>query len=131
MGGVAGKAVSGIFAEKLGVRTTFVTIQLLTAFGMLAIPLTEKFTTFILLPFIGIVLQGSTSITYSMVNDIVHPRKLSRGFSLIYTVSSFSGLVGPIAFGLISDYFAINIALVVMAVMCIISIPPILMLRKG
>jgi FSR family fosmidomycin resistance protein-like MFS transporter len=129
VGGMLGKAACGFLAERIGTRLAFMLVQGLTACGIVALLFSEKTLAFILLPILGIFLQGSTSITYGLVGDLVHADRTSRGFALIYSVSSLSGLLGPIFFGVLGDRFGIETTMGAMALISLLAVPPILLLR--
>lgn len=131
IGGMFGKALCGFLADRIGVRTAFSIVQLLTGALIVLALLAPGGWAFGVLPFLGIVLQGSTSITYSTVNDFVHPSRVSRGFALIYAAGSFASVAGPLSFGLIGDRYGIETAMVVMAAIAVLAIPPCLYLRLG
>jgi MFS family permease len=128
IGGMFGKAVCGFLADRIGPRTAFSLVQVLTGLGIAAAVFTPGYYAYLLLPFLGIVLQGSTSITYSMVNDFVHESRTSRGFALVYGSSSLS-VVGPVGFGVLGDIYGIETAMLVMAGIALLAIPPCLYLR--
>lgn len=129
IGGMFGKVVCGFLADRIGARLAFILIQILTGIGIVAAALAPGYHAYLLLPFLGVVLQGSTSITYSMVNDLVHESRASRGFALVYGGAGFSSVVGPLACGLLGDVFGIETAILVMAVVAVLAIPPCLFLR--
>ena len=129
VGGMMGKAAGGFLAERMGIRYAFTLVHCLTACGIIAVLFSGKVVAFCLLPLLGVCLQGSTSITYGAVGDLVHKDKVSRGFSIIYSVSSLSGLFGPIAFGLFSDNYGIEATMVAMSAISLLAIPPIILLR--
>jgi len=129
IGGMFGKAICGFLADRIGPRLAFILIQLLTAAGIAAAVYAPGYNAYFLLPFLGIVLQGSTSITYSMVNDLVHESRASRGFALIYGASGFSSVIGPLGCGVLGDLYGIETAMLVMAVIAAMAIPPCLYLR--
>ena len=74
-------------------------------------------------------MQGSSSITYGTVGDLVDERRQSRGFALVYTLSSVAAITGPVTFGLVSDGFGLETALVAMAVVVVLPAPLALLLR--
>ena len=74
-------------------------------------------------------LQGSSTITYGTVGDLVDERRHSRGFALIYTIVSGAAIVGPIAFGLVSDGLGLGAAMLAMAVVVVLPVPLCLLLR--
>ena len=78
---------------------------------------------------LGIFLQGSTSITYGVVGELVHSERVSRGFALIYSISSLSGLLGPVFFGLLGDYFGIEPTMLAMALVSLLAIPPCMLVQ--
>ena len=131
VGGIFGKAICGFMADRIGARTAFALAQTLTAIGLVAVVFSPSILAYVLMPFLGIVLQGSTSITYSMVNDFVHPSRVSRGFALIYGGSGLSSVIGPLSFGLIGDAYGVSAAILAMAVVAVLAIPPCLILRVG
>ncbi len=129
VGGMLGKAACGFLAQRIGTRGAFTLVQFLTAGGIIAVLIADKTMAFVLLPVLGVFLQGSTSVTYSVVSELVHVERVSRGFALIYSVSSLSGLLGPIFFGLLGDKFGIETTMLAMAGVSILAIPPIMVLR--
>ncbi|MGH6926224.1 MAG: MFS transporter [Propylenella sp.] len=130
-GGVFGKARCGYLAERLGVRQAFVLAQIVTALGLAAIVLMPGWWTFLLLPPLGVFAQGSTSITYGIVADLVHTSRMARGFALMYGSTSFASALGPYAFGLVGDRFGIGNAIIAMAVVALLAVVPVFFLERG
>ena len=129
IGGMFGKAVCGFLADKIGPRTAFALVQVLTGIGIAGAVFTPGYWAYALLPFLGIVLQGSTSITYGMVNNFVHESRVSRGFALIYGSSGLSTMAGPFGFGLIGDAYGIETAMLLMGGASLLAIPPCIYMR--
>jgi len=128
-GGIFGKAGCGFLAERVGVRRAFILVQVLTAVGLAAVVAAPGWLAFALLGPLGVVAQGSTSITYGLVPDMIHPSRLARGYALMYASTSFASAGGPLAFGHIGDTFGIGASMLVMAVVAMLAVPPVLMLR--
>jgi MFS family permease len=128
-GGMFGKAACGFLAQRIGIRSAFAAVQLGTAAGLVLVVAAPGWFAYSLLPFLGVVLQGSTSITYGSVNDLVHPSHTARGYSLIYASSSFASIAGPFGFGIVGDRFGIENAMLVMAAISVLAVPPCLLLR--
>jgi MFS-type transporter involved in bile tolerance (Atg22 family) len=78
---------------------------------------------FFLLPLVGVFLQGSSSITYGTVSNLVHTKQQSRGFSIIYTIASSASFVGPAIFGLIIDLFGFKVMMTIMATLVLVTLP--------
>ncbi|MEJ2176963.1 MAG: MFS transporter [Gammaproteobacteria bacterium] len=122
-GGMAGKFLCGFLAARLGDRFTFVSLQLLTVAGILAIiwsPLSDLIP---LLPLIGMVVQGSSTVTYGSVADFIQPNRQSRGYALIYTVANGASVGGPFVFGWIADRHNIESTLWILALIAAATIP--------
>ncbi len=128
-GGVAGKFGCGLLAARLGAVRALVIVELFSAAAILAVLAAPATMALWLLPLAGIVLQGSSTITYGMVGDLVEERRQSRGFALLYTLSSVAAIVGPFAFGFIGDGFGIEAAMVAMALAVALPVPLSMALR--
>ena len=130
-GGTFGKFGCGFLAERIGAKASLILVQCLTATGIIAVLMAPTLIAFLLLPLLGMVLQGSSSVTYGTISDLVHRDRQSRGFAVIYSVSSAAGIVGPIIFGIVGDQFGIAPAMLAMALAALLSLPLIALLRLG
>lgn len=130
IGGIFGKAGCGYLAQRIGIRNAFVLAQCLTAFGIVVVAMGSPIAGFVLLPVLGMFLQGSTSITYGAIADLIQSNRQSRGFAMIYTVSSLSAIVGPTVFGLLSDHSGLSMAMFAMAIVSLLAVPPSLLLKS-
>jgi len=122
-GGAAGKFFCGLLAERLGVIRTVILTEAATAGGtllLLALPLTPSL---ILLPFLGIVLNGTSSVLYGTVPDFVILERRSRAYGLFYTIGIGCGATFPPLFGLLSDWTGVRIAFAVLAAVVALTIP--------
>jgi MFS family permease len=125
VGGIFGKAGCGYLADRLGVRPAFTLIQVLTAVGLVCVVAAPGWLAMLLLFPLGIVVQGSTSITYGFAADLIHPRRMARGYALLYSSSSLSSVAGPLLFGLVADVFEIQTAMYAMAIAALLAVLPI------
>jgi MFS family permease len=130
-GGIFGKLGCGYLSERIGVRRSLIIVECLTAAGIVAVLLAPTLLAYILLPVLGLVLQGSSSITYATVSDLVRPDRRSRGFAVIYTVASAASIAGPIAFGVIGDRFGLAPAMLAMALVVLVPVPLSALLRPA
>ncbi|MGI9354755.1 MAG: MFS transporter [Rhizobiaceae bacterium] len=127
-GGVFGKAGCGFLADRIGVRPAFVLIQLLAASGLVVVAIAPSwFAMAVLLP-LGAVVQGSTSITYGVAANLIHPRRMARGYALLYSSGSFTAAAGPPVFGMIADGLGIELAIYAMAIATLLTAPLIFVL---
>jgi MFS family permease len=130
-GGIFGKAGCGYLANRMGVRPSFTLIQSLTALGLVAVVVAPNWLSFVLLMPLGAVLQGTSSITYSFAADLIDPRRMARGYALLYSVGTFASAVGPLAIGIVADMFGIEIAMYIIAIIAMLAVPPIFALREA
>ncbi|MEM7427116.1 MAG: MFS transporter [Pseudomonadota bacterium] len=131
VGGIVGKFGCGFLAQRIGVRASFFLTQGATALTIMALTISSPVAAFLLLPLLGMFLQGSTTITYGAVSDVVRSDRQSRGFALIYTVSSLSAIAGPTIFGVLGDRFGLDAAMLAMALVSLLAIPPLMVMRTG
>jgi FSR family fosmidomycin resistance protein-like MFS transporter len=129
VGGMLGKAFCGFLADRIGPRKAFSLVQVLTAVLLVAVVMAPSLLAYLLMPLLGVVLQGSTSITYGMVNDFVHPDRAARGFALVYGGSGFSTVVGPLTVGVVGDAHGVAAGILVLAVASLLAIAPCWWLR--
>jgi MFS family permease len=130
VGGAAGKLVCAWIGARIGVVATVWVTEGFTALGILALlPLPLEFA-LVLLPAIGVALNGTSSVLYGSVPRMVAPEKRTRAFSVFYTGTIGSGAVAPIFYGLIGDALGVPLALAVVAVLVIATLPLVLLIRK-
>jgi FSR family fosmidomycin resistance protein-like MFS transporter len=103
IGGAAGKFLCGWLGGRLGVLWTVLLTEGATAaliLGVLALPLSA---TLITLPFLGLMLNGTSSVLYGTVPELAPPGRTERAFALFYTGTIGSGALSPVAYGLLGD----------------------------
>lgn len=122
IGGMAGKLACG-FAERLGVVRMIVVTELATACGIFAALALPAIAAFLLLPLLGVVLQGTSSVLYATVGEFVEPDRLPRSFGLFYTIGSICGIAAPLGYGLLGDRFGVGTAIATMGVVVLLTIP--------
>ena len=130
-GGVFGKFGCGYLAQRTGVIRALVIMKCLSALGIVAALLAPTFIAYCLLPVLGFALQGSSSITYASVSDLIHADRQSRGFAVIYTVANVAGVLGPVLFGIVGDRLGMTIAMLAMAVVALLLVPMSSLLRPA
>lgn len=130
IGGVCGKAACGFLADRIGVRPAFMLVQILTAVGVGCVVVSPSWLAFALLAPLGIFAQGSTSITYGIVDDLIDPRRTARGYGLMYGSTGLAAAIGPYLFGLAGDAYGIEVAMMVMAIVALLAIFPTVLLRE-
>jgi MFS family permease len=128
-GGAAGKLVCAYIGARIGVIATVCLTEGLTTLGILALLPLPLEAALIVLPVIGVMLNGTSSVLYGSVPELVEPARRARMFSIFYTGTIGSGAVSPALYGLVGDSLGAPTALVVVAAACLLTIPLALALR--
>ncbi len=122
-GGATGKFVCGVLAERLGVIRTVVLTELVTGAGILALLPLPLAPALALLPVLGVGLNGTSSVLYGTVADLVTPERRSRAYGLFYTLGVGSGALAPPLYGLVSDLWGVPVTLTVIGLAILTTIP--------
>lgn len=129
-GGAIGKFVCGILATKIGILRSVIVTELMTTlciFGMIMFPL---HTAVLFSPLIGIALNGTSSVLYGSVPELVSEERRQQAFAIFYTLTIGSGAVSPSIYGVVSDVVGIQNAVVIVAIVVLLTIPLTMPLRK-
>jgi len=130
-GGAAGKFVCGIIAARLGVIRTVVLTECATALGIIALlPLSIDAAMF-LLPAVGVALNGTSSVLYGTVAELVPAERRARAFGIFYTCTIGAGAISPSIYGLLSDIAGVPVTLVVVGLVVLAVLPLTLALRPA
>ncbi|MCH2213117.1 MAG: MFS transporter [Fuerstiella sp.] len=121
-GGVIGKYICGHLSARFGVVRSVVLVEACTAAGIVGVILLPPVAAFVLLPVVGVVLQGSSTITYGSVSQFVDETRQSRGFAVIYSMANAASVAGPVGFGMISDFFSVGAAVGIMAIVTLLPL---------
>ena len=128
-GGALGKACCGWLGQRLGVVWSVIATEGATALLMVATLATPLTVLLVLLPFLGIVLNGTSSVLYGTVPELARKGELGRAFALFYTGVIGAGGLAPIAYGAIADHSSRTIGIVAAALTAAIIIPMVIALR--
>jgi len=128
-GGMAGKLACGVLAERLGVARMIVVTEIATACGIFAALALPAGGVLVLLPPLGVVLLGTSSVLYATIGEYVRPERLSRAFGLFYTVGSVCGIAAPLALGLLGDRLGVHVAFAALGGTILLTLPLVLALR--
>src|SRR5439155_5353414 len=86
-GGAIGKFVCGLLSERMGVIRTVVITETATSIGIITALFAPLPLAMAVLPPLGIGLNGTSSVLYGTVADLVAPERRSRAYGLYYTVA--------------------------------------------
>ncbi|WP_020695920.1 MFS transporter [Reyranella massiliensis] len=130
-GGAAGKLVMGWVGLRLGVVPSVVLTEVATTLLVLALLPLSLDIALILLPAVGLMLNGTSSVLYGTVPEFVSPEKRTRAFAIFYTGGSVAGATGPLLFGLLGDVVGLATALVAVACVALTTVPMVWALRPA
>jgi FSR family fosmidomycin resistance protein-like MFS transporter len=130
-GGAAGKLVCAFIGARIGTIATVWLTEGLTALLILALLPLSLEAGMLLLPVIGIALNGTSSVLYGSVPDLVAPERRARAFSIFYTGSIGAGAIAPPLFGIVGDFLGITTALMVVAGVVLLTLPLALILKPA
>jgi MFS family permease len=122
-GGALGKFVCAHLGARIGtIPTVFLTEGLTAACVLLLIPL-PLVAALLLLPVLGIMLNGTSSVLYGSVPELVDPAGRRRAFAIFYTGTIGSGAVAPVVYGLCSDALGVAYMMGVIAGVVLLTLP--------
>ncbi|ASG24520.1 putative MFS family arabinose efflux permease [Nitrospirillum viridazoti] len=128
IGGAFGKATCGWLGERLGVVGTVIVTEAATAVLIMATLFTPLTQTLILLPLLGVVLNGTSSVLYGTVPEL-SGADTGRAFAVFYTSVIGSGGVAPILYGAIADHSSQTVGVLASAATAALIVPLVLALR--
>lgn len=128
-GGVAGKFVCGVLATRVGVLRTVLITEILTGACIWATIVLPLGAVLVLCPVLGLALNGTSSVLYGSVPELVPEDKRNQSFAIFYTATIGSGAVSPFLYGLVGDLIGINRTLVVVGTLVLATLPLLLPLR--
>jgi MFS transporter, FSR family, fosmidomycin resistance protein len=123
VGGAFGKAVCGWLGQRLGVVWSVIATEALTAILMMTTLCSPLGLMLGVLPLLGVVLNGTSSVLYGTVPELARKDQVSRAFALFYTGVTGAGGVAPIAYGLIADHTGRSVGVIASALTAAAIIP--------
>jgi MFS family permease len=130
-GGAVGKLVCAFIGARIGVIATVWLTEFVTAAGIAALLPLPLESAMVLLPVVGVALNGTSSVLYGSVPDLVEPSRHSRAFGIFYTGTIGAGAVSPAIYGLLGDAVGAPTALMVIAAVVLLTLPLTLALRPA
>ena len=130
-GGAVGKLVCAFIGARIGAVATVWLTEGLTAVGIGALLPLGLNATLLLLPIIGIALNGTSSVLYGSVPDLVRPERRGRAFSVFYTGTIGAGALAPAIYGVLGDALGVPTALTLVAAVVLLTLPLSLVLKPA
>ncbi len=130
-GGAAGKLVCAFIGARIGAVATVWLTEAATALGIVALLPLSLDAALMLLPLVGVALNGTSSVLYGSVPDLVEPAKRQRAFGIFYTGTIGAGAMSPALYGVLGDAVGVPSTLMVVAAVVLLTLPITLMLRPA
>jgi MFS family permease len=130
-GGAAGKLVMGWVGEKLGVVPSVILTEVATTILILCLLPLSLPLALMLLPAVGLMLNGTSSVLYGTIPEFVSPEKRTHAFAIFYTGGSVAGATGPLLSGFLGDAVGLPIALSAVACIALTTVPMVWALRPA
>ena len=130
-GGAAGKLVCGFVGARLGVLNTVLITEGATAAGILALLPVPIGVALALLPIIGVALNGTSSVLYGTVPELVTAERRESAFGVFYTGTIGAGALSPPLYGLIGDATSLPAAMLLVAAVVLLTLPLAWRLRRA
>ena len=115
IGGAGGKFACGWLGARIGVLGAVIGTEAGTAVLIIAILVSPVAASLTLLPLLGVMLNGTSSVLYGTVPELTSPESTERAFALFYTGTIGSGAMAPIIYGMLGDKLGLNEALIATA----------------
>jgi MFS transporter, FSR family, fosmidomycin resistance protein len=130
LGGALGKASCSWLGERLGVIGSVIVTEGATALFIAATLFVPLSAMLAILPLLGIVLNGTSSVLYGTVPELAPRGDAGRAFAMFYTAVLGAGGLAPILYGTIADHSSRTIGVLAAAATAALIIPMVLGLRS-
>src|SRR5262249_53476386 len=122
-GGAVGKLLCAFVGARIGAIPTVWLTEAATAVGIAALMPLGLASALVLLPFIGVALNGTSSVLYGSVPDLVEPARRARALSVFYTGTIGADAVAPAIYGVAGDAFGVPAALTGIPAIVLLTLP--------
>ncbi|MCA8082421.1 MFS transporter [Burkholderia cenocepacia] len=129
IGGAAGKFMCGWLGARLGMVRTVLLTEGGTAACIIAVMYLPLAPTMVLLPILGMMLNGTSSVLYGTVPEMSAPERTERAFAIFYTGTIASGALSPVLYGFLGDRIGVHGATYATALTALAIFPLALALR--
>lgn len=131
VGGALGKLLCAVLERHLGMMRTVWLTEGATALCIVGTLLLPWWGALALMPLLGLMLNGTSSVLYACVPDLVAPERRDRAFALYYTATIGAGAVAPSLFGWLGDQWGVAQAMQGVAGFVLLTLPLTWMVRQA
>ncbi|WP_455826194.1 MFS transporter [Pseudomonas graminis] len=123
IGGAFGKLFCGYLGARIGmVKTVWVT-ETSTALLISAVLYLPLSGLMLMLPLLGLALNGTSSVLYGAVPDLAGAGKREQAFAAFYTGTIGGGALAPVVFGGMGDALGVPVAVMLLAGILLLTLP--------
>ncbi|MEP9368186.1 MFS transporter [Xanthobacter sp. VNH20] len=123
LGGALGKLACGWLAQRWGIVAVTLSTEGLTALMIALAAVLPLLPLMIALPLLGLTLNGTSSVLYGTVPELVPADRTERAFAIFYTGVIGSGALSPLLFGAVGDQAGPVVATLGTAAAALVNLP--------
>lgn len=131
IGGAFGKLFCGYLGVRIGMMKTVWLTETSTALLIVTALYLPLAGLMLMLPVLGLVLNGTSSVLYGAVPDLASAGQRERAFALFYTGTIGGGALAPVLMGGVGDALGVPVAVMVLAGMLLVTLPLVWEVRRG
>lgn len=131
IGGAFGKLFCGYLGVRIGMMKTVWLTETCTALLIVTALYLPLAGLMLMLPVLGLVLNGTSSVLYGAVPDLASAGQRERAFALFYTGTIGGGALAPVLMGGVGDALGVPVAVMVLAGMLLVTLPLVWEVRRG
>ena len=130
IGGAFGKLFCGYLGARIGMMKTVWLTETSTALLIVTALYLPLAGLMLMLPVLGLVLNGTSSVLYGAVPDLASAGQRERAFALFYTGTIGGGALAPVLMGGVGDALGVPVAVMVLAGMLLVTLPLVWEVRR-
>ncbi|ANF84986.1 membrane protein [Pseudomonas antarctica] len=131
IGGAFGKLFCGYLGARIGMMKTVWLTETSTALLIVAAVYLPLSGLMVMLPVLGLVLNGTSSVLYGAVPDLAGAGKREQAFAVFYTGTIGGGALAPVVFGGLGDALGVPLAVMALAGMLWVTLPLAWVVQRG
>ncbi|NVZ55279.1 MFS transporter [Pseudomonas edaphica] len=131
IGGAFGKLLCGYLGARIGMMKTVWLTETSTALLIITAVYLPLHGLMVMLPLLGLVLNGTSSVLYGAVPDLAAAGKREQAFAVFYTGTIGGGALAPVLFGGVGDALGVPVAVMVLAGMLLVTLPLAWVVQRG
>jgi MFS transporter, FSR family, fosmidomycin resistance protein len=130
-GGAVGKFACGALATRVGILRTVAATELGTALAILLVLILPLFVCLALMPILGVMLNGTSSVLYGTVPELAPNGREARAFGFFYTVTIGADAIAPTLYGVVADAVGLSGTILLVTVVVLLILPLLAVLRPA